>query len=137
MKIHKYLFGDIYEWAGKIRTVDISKGTFFCLVQFIEMQFDEIYRELKNENFLVDITEKETFGKRVAYYLSEINMVHPFREGNGRTQRIYIEQLCKKNGRFDIDYSKVDNDAMVKASIASASKDYSQMEKLIISCLKE
>ena len=64
-------------------------------------------------------------------------MVHPFREGNGRTQRIYIEQLCKKNGRFDIDYSKVDNDAMVKASIASASKDYSQMEKLIISCLKE
>ncbi len=137
MKIHKYLFGDIYEWAGKIRTVDISKGTIFCLVQFIEMQFDAIYRELKNENFLVDITEKETFGKRVAYYLSEINMVHPFREGNGRTQRIYIEQLCKKNGRFDIDYSKVDNDAMVKASIASASKDYSQMEKLIISCLKE
>lgn len=92
--IHKQLFQDIYPWAGKIRTVDISKGTIFCLVQFIENQFTWIYQQLKKENFLKDITDKIEMANRLAYYLGEINMIHPFREGNGRTQRIYIEQLC-------------------------------------------
>ena len=101
--IHKHLFSDVYSWAGKTRTVDISKGTVFCLVQFIESQFDDLYRKLKKENFLADITDKEEMSERLAYYLGEINMIHPFREGNGRTQRIYIEQLCLNNGRFEID----------------------------------
>ena len=57
--IHKHLFSDVYSWAGKTRTVDISKGTIFCLVQFIESQFDDLYRNLKKENFLADITDKE------------------------------------------------------------------------------
>ena len=99
--IHKHLFSDVYSWAGKTRTVDISKGTVFCLVQFIESQFDDLYRKLKKENFLADITDKEEMSERLAYYLGEINMIHPFREGNGRTQRIYIEQLCLHNGRFE------------------------------------
>ena len=47
--IHKHLFGDVYSWAGKTRTVDISKGTIFCLVQFIESQFDDLYRNLKKK----------------------------------------------------------------------------------------
>jgi cell filamentation protein len=73
------------------------------LVQFIESQFDDLYCKLKKENFLADITDKEEMSERLAYYLGEINMIHPFREGNGRTQRIYIEQLCLNNGRFEID----------------------------------
>ena len=78
--IHKHLFSDVYSWAGKTRTVDISKGTIFCLVQFIESQFDDLYRNLKKENFLADITDKEEMSKRLAYYLGEINMIHPFRD---------------------------------------------------------
>ena len=96
--IHKQLFQDIYPWAGKIRTVDISKGTIFCLVQFINDQFDDLYCKLKEENFLKDIVNKKEMSERLAYYLAELNMIHPFREGNGRTQRIYIEQLCMNNG---------------------------------------
>ncbi len=135
MKIHKFLFNDLYTWAGKIRTVDISKGTIFCLVQFIEIQFDELYEKLKSENFLADISSKDLFCNKIAYYLAEINMIHPFREGNGRTQRMYIEQLCKRNGRFEIDYSRADEGEMIDASIASAVGNNIPMEKLISKCI--
>lgn len=57
--IHKQLFQDVYSWAGKTRIVDISKGTIFCLVQFIESQFDDLYRKLKKENFLADISDEQ------------------------------------------------------------------------------
>ena len=57
--IHKYLFQDIYSWAGKIRTVDISKGTIFCLIQFIEIQFNGLYKKLKEEKYLADISDKK------------------------------------------------------------------------------
>ena len=79
--IHKQLFQDVYSWAGKTRTVDISKGTIFCLVQFIESQFDDLYRKLKKENFLSDISDEQEMSKRLAYYLGELNMIHPFRDG--------------------------------------------------------
>ena len=133
--IHKQLFQDIYPWAGEIRTVDISKGTIFCLVQFIESQFSFIYRQLKKENFLMDITDKKEMAKRLSYYLGEINMIHPFREGNGRTQRIYIEQLCMNNGRFEIDFTEVSKDEMISASIQSANQNNELLENLIYKCL--
>ena len=135
--IHKHLFSDVYSWAGKIRTVDISKGTIFCLVQFIESQFDDLYRNLKKENFLADITDKEEMSKRLAYYLGEINMIHPFREGNGRTQRIYIEQLCLNNGRFEIDFTDVSKEEMIAASVRSANASNDMLENLIKNCLFE
>lgn len=133
--IHKQLFQDIYTWAGKIRTVDISKGTIFCLTQFIEVQYDDLYRKLKKENFLADITDKKEMAARLAYYLGELNMIHPFREGNGRTQRIYIEQLCQNNGRFDIDFTEVTKEEMVSASIQSANTSNALLEELIYKCL--
>jgi cell filamentation protein len=133
--IHKQLFQDIYTWAGKIRTVDISKGTIFCLVQFIDLQFDDMYRRLKKENFLKDITDKKEMSVRLAYYLGELNMIHPFREGNGRTQRIYIEQLCLNNGRFEIDFTEVTKDEMIAASVKSANASNDLLEKLLFKCL--
>ena len=72
---------------------------------------------------------------RLAYYLGEINMIHPFREINGRTQRIYIEQLCINNGRFEIDFTGVTKDEMIAASIQSAKVDNDLLEKLIYKCL--
>lgn len=76
-------------------------------------------------------------GKRLAYYLGEINMIHPFREGNGRTQRIYIEQLCLNNGRFEIDFTDVSKEEMIAASVRSANASNDMLEKLISSCLVE
>ena len=75
--------------------------------------------------------------KRLAYYLGEINMIHPFREGNGRTQRIYIEQLCLTNGRFEIDFTDISKDEMIAASVRSANVSNDMLEKLISSCLVE
>ena len=95
--IHKHLFSDVYSWAGKTRTVDISKGTIFCLVQFIESQFDDLYRKLKKENFLADITDKEEMSERLAYYLGEINMIHPFRDDHVII-RTKLEKFRKSRG---------------------------------------
>lgn len=135
--IHHYLFQDIYEWAGKVRTVDISKGTVFCLTQFIEPQFNELYHVLKKEGFLRNIADKKIMSERLAFYLGEINMLHPFREGNGRTQRVYIEHLCKNNGRFEIHFSRCSREEMLQASIDSSICDYIAMENLIYKCLQE
>lgn len=134
--IHRQLFQDIYDWAGETRTVDISKGTIFCLVQFIEIQFNELYHRLEKENFLRDIMDKAEMSSRLAYYLGEINMIHPFREGNGRTQRIYIEQLCMNNGKFEIDFTEITKEEMLNASISSAKKSNEQLEKLLYKCLQ-
>ena len=117
--------------------MDISKGNLFCRSQFIEEQFEEIHQQLKDEAFLKDITEKDVFSDRIAYYLSEINTVHPFREGNGRSQRLFCEQLCKNNGRFTLDFSNADKEEMVEASKKSFIRDYSGMEKLIRKHMKE
>ncbi len=135
--IHKQLFQDIYTWAGKTRTVDISKGTIFCLVQFIDSQFESLYRELKKEKFLSEIVDKKEMASRLAYYLGELNMIHPFREGNGRTQRIYIEQLCINNGRFEIDFTEISKEEMLVASVQSANSDNEWLEELILRCLVE
>ena len=133
--IHRQLFQDIYSWAGELRTVDISKGTIFCLVPFIEEQFAFLYRKLRKENFLKDITDQKEMAEKLAYYLGEINMIHPFREGNGRTQRIYIEQLCMNNGRFEIDFTEVSKEEMISASVRSAKSDNDLLEELIYKCL--
>lgn len=135
--IHEYIFQDVYMWAGKPRTVDISKGTVFCLTQFIEPQFDELYKKLKKENFLKGIFEIEVMAERVAYYLGELNMIHPFREGNGRTQRMYIEQLCRNNGRFEIHFSKISKDEMIQASIETSVCNYTLMRSLILRSLSK
>lgn len=135
--IHKWLFQDIYTWAGEIRTVDISKGTIFCLVQFIEPQFEIIFQWLTTQNFLADVKDKEEMSKKVAYLLGELNMIHPFREGNGRTQRMYIEQICKNNGRFEINFSRATKEEMLQASIDTSLCDCLSMEKLIYNCLQE
>ena len=133
--IHRQLFQDIYSWAGELRTVDISKGTIFCLVPFIEEQCAFLYRKLRKENFLKDITDQKEMAEKLAYYLGEINMIHPFREGNGRTQRIYIEQLCMNNGRFEIDFTEVSKEEMISASVRSAKSDNDLLEELIYKCL--
>lgn len=74
--------------------------------------------------------------ERLAFYLCELNMIHPFREGNGRTQRIYIEQLCLNNGRFDIDFTEATKDEMISASVASVNDSNDQLEALLLKCIQ-
>ena len=110
--LHFYIFQDIYGWAGKTRTVNISKGSQFCLCQFIDDQAIELFQKLERENYLVDA---ENIAERLSFYLSELNAIHPFREGNGRAQRMFIEILADRAG-YEVDFSEVTAEEMIEAS---------------------
>ncbi len=117
--IHKYLFDDIYEWAGKIRNVDMSKkGTSFAKANEIEMLAKACFSRLKSENYFKDQAFDKYIDNIVDFYCVT-NMLHPFREGNGRTQRIFISQLIRYNG-YEIDFSRINTDDLMSATIQAA-----------------
>ena len=132
-EIHAYIFQDIYDWAGKVRTVDIAKGNMFCNVRFIPEQAEEIFSKLKKEKYLAGL-EEDVLIRKLAYYFSEINALHPFREGNGRSQREFIRSLALKNG-YVIHFDRISESEMVLASQKSFLCDYSDMEKLFSKCI--
>ncbi|MDR1158942.1 MAG: Fic family protein [Oscillospiraceae bacterium] len=126
--IHRAIFRDIFDWAGKPRTVNISKGNPFCMSHAIPGYAEDIFGRLKNENFLLDTAAGE-MPERLTYYLSEINVLHPFREGNGRTQRIFIEYLAQSAG-YCVDFSGVSGKEMIEASVLSFDKEYAKMNEM-------
>lgn len=115
--IHKYLFQDIYEWAGTARRCNIAKESLFCLCEYIENYAKNIFDELKEEKYYLDLLEEEKINRLVNLF-ADINALHPFREGNGRTQRIFIENLARING-IDLDLTGVSKDDMISASYDS------------------
>ncbi len=127
--IHQRIFGDIYEWAGEIRTVSLAKGSLFCLPQYIKTSAADIFRALRSEDFLHGL-DRETFVARLAHYLGEINAVHPFREGNGRSQRAFFEQLAHDAG-FTLAWQHMDAARNIEASVASMRGDAEPMRKLL------
>ncbi|MBP3463303.1 MAG: Fic/DOC family protein [Clostridia bacterium] len=133
IEIHKFLFCDLYPFAGKFRTENISKGEFtFASWEFIESELDKLLLELKNENYLENY-DKEKLSIRLAYYLSELNVLHPFREGNGRTIREFIRELAYKNG-YILDLRKSTAKEIFDASVKSV-YDTTDLEKIIFNCL--
>ena len=114
--IHKHLFQNVYEWAGQIREVNISKGeTYFSPYSRIEKHAEYTFTELKQENYLKGL-DANNFSEKAGYYLGEINHIHPFREGNGRTQREFINQLAHQNGYY-IEWKNVTQKQMIEVSI--------------------
>ena len=133
--IHTYLFEDIYSFAGKYRNENIAKGVFrFAEWEYIEPELQRLFKELKNENYLADLS-KEELAERLAYYLSELNVLHPYREGNGRTIREFIRELALKNG-YNLNLSKVTPQDFLKASIKSIA-DTTDLSNLIFICLEK
>ncbi|MBD9182130.1 MAG: cell filamentation protein Fic [Roseburia intestinalis] len=111
-EIHKYLFDDIYDFAGKIRTVNISKGNFrFAPLMYLEAA-------IKN----VDKMPQNTFDEIVEKYV-EMNIVHPFREGNGRSMRIWLDMMLKKQIGQVVDWSKIEKEDYLMAMERSPIKD--------------
>jgi cell filamentation protein len=96
---HRHIFGTIYPWAGRLRTVDIAKAPHdvFCHWAHIESSATIIFDGLARENRLRGLP-RDPFVKRLAHYYGEINALHPFREGNGRTQRAFLGQLARDAG---------------------------------------
>ncbi len=110
--IHKFLFADIYDFAGQIRNVNISKGNFrFAPVMYLE-------QSLKN----IEKMPQSTFDEIVEKYV-EMNIAHPFREGNGRATRIWLDLILKKELKKVIDWNEIDKEDYLSAMIRSPIKD--------------
>jgi len=128
-EIHKRIFGDIYEWAGQIRTVAIAKGAMFCLPQYIDSSAAVIFGELHDEDCLRGL-RRDAFVGRLAHYLGEVNALHPFREGNGRAQRAFFGQLARDAG-FTLAWQHLDPARNVEASAAIMRGDPEPMREML------
>lgn len=133
--IHHHLFQDIYEWAGKIRTVEISKGASqFQFRQYIETGMADVHGRLVKSGFLRRL-EQHTFAAEAARIIGDLNYVHPFREGNGRTQLQYLKLLSVQAGH-DLDLTKIDATRWVDASKEAHLARYDLMARIIGEALR-
>ena len=124
-QIHAYLFGGLYDFAGKIRTKTISKGnTLFCLAEYL-------HQNLKT----IEQMPETTFDEIVDKYV-EMNVAHPFMEGNGRSTRIWIDLIFKKQMKMCVDWSKIDKKDYLDAMIASH-KDSTRIRELLKQALTD
>lgn len=130
--VHHHLFQDVYEWAGEFRTVRISKGgSAFCYPEYIEQEMQELFEYLKNKNHLQELTPDE-FATQAAHFLSTLNAIHPFREGNGRAQISFLLLLADR-ALHPLNLDKLVPNRFMNAMIASFEKD----EKMLTLELKE
>ena len=107
--IHKHLFKHVFDWAGQIRTVDIRKNhdnaEFFLPMSKIRDAAQFVFSELAKENFLSGMEPKDFVG-RLAYHYDQLNYIHPFREGNGRAQRLFWTRVAGRAG-FEINWLQI------------------------------
>ncbi|MDQ9949820.1 MULTISPECIES: putative adenosine monophosphate-protein transferase Fic [unclassified Acinetobacter] len=133
--IHTQLFGDLYEWAGQLRQIDISKGdTRFCTFSRIGIETNKLLNSLQQQNYFQDL-ESKYFIPKLADLYCELNVIHPFREGNGRTQRIFFEHLIAYCG-YGIDWSKINSkEQWVQANIEGFYGNLQLLIQIFESCL--
>ena len=133
-QIHYTLFEDIYPFAGEFRTENIAKGSFrFAEWEYIEEQCNILLERLQKENTLQGLN-KRAFVGRLSFYMAELNVLHPFREGNGRTIREFIRQLALKNG-YILNLTKVDAKTILEACMISV-VDLNPLEDLLEYCME-
>jgi len=133
-RIHKHLFSDIYPFAGKVRKKDIAKeGSVFCYTKFIEPTQKEIFKKLKDNNYLVGL-EREEFAQMLAELSADLNALHPFREGNGRTIRFFLTQVAKNAG-FEIAFENIEKQELIAADIKAFTGDILPLIKLYKSAI--
>lgn len=121
--VHRYLFQDVYGWAGRYRTVRTSKGgNLFCFPDHIEAQMILLFQQLRTAD-LSDPPDARTFVRSAAEFLGELNAIHPFREGNGRSQLAFMHLVGLRAGR-PFDLTKVRRETFLPAMIASYDKEY-------------
>jgi cell filamentation protein len=109
LSLHKQLFHNVYDWAGQIRTVDIRKNAdgaeYFLIVGKIKDAATFVFSELVKERCLKGLSQ-ELFIERLAYFYDQLNYIHPFREGNGRTQRIFWTRIARDAG-YEINWDQI------------------------------
>ena len=131
-KLHYYLSQDIYSFAGQIRSVKLTKGsTRFCQVLYIEAEAERIFGEMIREGAW---TTLEQAAERLAYFKAELNMLHPFREGNGRSIRIFVHAYAQSKG-YEWEYEHLQQDAYLRAMIQSVVTS-DELEQLFLNTIK-
>ena len=134
MNIHKFIFEDIYSFAGKIRREQISKAdTMFYPPNLIDRELDKVFAKIKEKNMLKE-TDKEKVFDNLAYVMAELNIIHPFREGNGRSIREFIRLMAKRMG-YDLNWGNVDKEELLEASILSVDS-YKVLIRILEACVE-
>lgn len=131
LEIHRHIFQDVYPFAGKLRKEMISKGSSsFAHPQHIEDQLHRVFTELAEEEYLKDLPREQLI-PRLAHFLAEINALHPFREGNGRTTREFARQLMVNAG-YRLNWEKIPEPAeIINAFVDSFNTSNERLEKLL------
>jgi cell filamentation protein len=132
--LHHKMFSPLFVWAGLPRTVSISKGgTPFCPPQNIDAVMSALFSEFEQERWLSGLA-LDSFLERAAYYVCEMNAVHPFREGNARTIRFYIDVLFALTRGDLFDWTQTNTEEYLEACVAGFRGDYSRMNVVLQRC---
>ncbi|WP_159651079.1 Fic/DOC family protein [Vibrio atypicus] len=132
--LHFYLFQDLFAWAGDIREVDISKGdTRFCTVPRIEVEGEKLFKLVPD---LALITHRDELIDEVASLFCEMNLLHPFREGNGRVQRFFFEEMLFLLG-YDLNWPVISQQQWIDANIAGVYLDLEPLKSIFRQAISE
>jgi len=116
--VHRHLFGDVFPWAGRFRSVRIAKGgSMFCYPEHISGEMTRIFRALKAKDWMRGLTIAE-FAAESAHFLTELNAIHPFCDGNGRTQLAFLTLLAFAAG-YQVDFDRIEPESFLDAMIES------------------
>lgn len=131
LDIHRCLLQDVYPFAGKLREEMISKGSSaFAHPKHLSTQLRQLFEELAEQQYLKGLN-KDQFIQKLGHYLAELNALHPFREGNGRTVREFARQLANNAG-YRLDWEKIEEPAhIINAFVDSFNKDNKRLEDLL------
>lgn len=135
-KVHSIIFSSLFEWGGKYRSVNISKGdSMFCPYMNLDKYSNEIFTKLKNDNYLrdyEDVSKFDEFVDKLSYYMCELIVLHPFNEGNGRSIRLFFDMIVTFNGYEYIDYQQtLINNEYITSSIDCIVGDCKKMKSII------
>ena len=133
-ELHQKLFGDIYGWAGEIRSIDLTKGgTRFCTCSRIMAEADKQFKTLAAAHYFED-DSREMLVAHAAQFYVELNMTHPFREGNGRAQRILFEHIIINCG-YEFSLDDLSEEEWLQANIAGVNCDYEPITRIFDRCI--
>jgi cell filamentation protein len=122
--VHRHLFGEVYDWAGELRTVDIAKGhTLFARVQHVEREAHRVFDELRAKSHHLRGLDREGFTTEIGCLLGDLNALHPFRDGNGRAQRGFV-QLQARDAGWQLAWAQINPaENVVRSAVAMADRD--------------
>ena len=121
--IHSHLFGDIYPSAGMIRVSSTKKHREYCQCEYIIPSAERLFDNLRQSKYLMGINDVDDFVNDLAYYMGEVEAIHPFMDGNGRTTRLFFDTLAKNAG-YIIGWGSSDPDRFLEANVAALDGDY-------------